>query len=492
MRWSTLIALPCLAIAIPFSSAHGGDQAIPQDPARQERAFRDRLEGHRLTLGGAYEKVGRKDPRWDKPAREALEAAALLAGRAADPGAGPEDVLASARQAVAAGCDDPMILFLLADSSRPTDVPDAGELGRLRVAAAIAMERSGYPALRKAQALAGAGMDRARKTPPTPEDRKEATRFLEAALALMPRDALKDGSRAEVEGDWFDLIKGLIAGFRVVGLDQEAASRKVDTTLATASSLKAFRLQIKAAALIDEAWEARGRGMADTVTEKGARTFAACLGEAERTLRQAWIADPKAYRTPTLMLRIMTGLGGERAEMETWFRRAMELKDDNVAACIEKMNYLDPKWHGSRDELMAFHQACRATKNWRGGLTLVSADAYMRWYLQLGGNEADGYLHSREVWDDIRSIYDEYLSHYPKDHAARSAYAGFGFYCGHPEVAEKEFNALGDRLVGTKFFSLEDAKQSQAFYALKARAEKAEADRKAAEAARRKNPGAPR
>ena len=489
MRLPALPAWACLALIVPTPALLAEDRPIPQDPARQARAALERLEGNRRTLAGAYDRVGKKDPKWDRPAREALEAAALSFSHAADPGAGPEDVFGPARRAVDAGCDDPLILFLLADSSRPPNVPDPAELERRRLAAAAAMERGDYPPLRKALALAGAGMIRARKAPATPEDRKEAARLFAAALALAPRDVAKEAKRAEVEGDWFDLVKGLIAGYRAIGLDQKTAHEKVDAALSPAASLKAFRLQIKAASLIDEAWEARGHGMAGSVTEKGGRTFEACLGESYKALIQAWSADPKGYRTPTLMLRIMTGLGGERAEMEAWFRRAMELKGDNAVACAEKMNYLDPKWYGSREELMAFRQACRATGNWRGGLTLVAADAHVRWSMQLDQAEMIEYLHSPEVWGEVKAIYDEYLGHYPRDDAARSVYAGIAYRGSHHAEAEKEFNALGDRLVGSRAFPLEDARKYQDFFARMARLQKEEAALKAAE---KKGAAAPR
>ena len=50
-----------------------------------EKRYRERLEWNRRTLEGAYEKVGKKDPRWDGPAREALDLAARLFSQQVDP-----------------------------------------------------------------------------------------------------------------------------------------------------------------------------------------------------------------------------------------------------------------------------------------------------------------------------------------------------------------------------------------------------------------------
>ncbi len=41
------------------------DQAIPQDRAKTEKRERERMEWHFRTSVGAYDKVGKKDPRWD-------------------------------------------------------------------------------------------------------------------------------------------------------------------------------------------------------------------------------------------------------------------------------------------------------------------------------------------------------------------------------------------------------------------------------------------
>jgi hypothetical protein len=55
--------------------------AIPQNPEKQEQRFKDMLDWNQRTLLDAYEKVGKKDARWDKPAREALAAAARYFSR---------------------------------------------------------------------------------------------------------------------------------------------------------------------------------------------------------------------------------------------------------------------------------------------------------------------------------------------------------------------------------------------------------------------------
>ena len=85
MRRLERMILAGLWFALPSILVGGADGPIPQDPDRQRQRFDDMLAWNRRTLEGAYEKVGNKDPKWDKAAREALDAAARVFSLAIDP-----------------------------------------------------------------------------------------------------------------------------------------------------------------------------------------------------------------------------------------------------------------------------------------------------------------------------------------------------------------------------------------------------------------------
>ena len=69
------------------------------------------LKGMRRTLGEDYDKVGRKDPKWDEPARKALELAAQMYAKKQETSPRNKDVYPLIVKAIQAGCDDPLILF---------------------------------------------------------------------------------------------------------------------------------------------------------------------------------------------------------------------------------------------------------------------------------------------------------------------------------------------------------------------------------------------
>jgi hypothetical protein len=110
-----LAFLAAALLAIPTIRCRAGEVSIPQDPQRQEQRFREMLAWNSRTLGGAYEKVGKKDPRWDKYAREALDAAARNFSHVIDPQTYLWDIQRATQNAVALGCDDPLILYLHTD-----------------------------------------------------------------------------------------------------------------------------------------------------------------------------------------------------------------------------------------------------------------------------------------------------------------------------------------------------------------------------------------
>src|SRR5579883_1983669 len=94
------------------TSAVGADAPIPQDTVKMEKRRLERLEWNRLTLQGAYEKIGKKDPKWDEQARKAMDLAARMFSQEVDPTVNPLDVNPPAKAAVDAGCDDPMVVYL--------------------------------------------------------------------------------------------------------------------------------------------------------------------------------------------------------------------------------------------------------------------------------------------------------------------------------------------------------------------------------------------
>ncbi len=153
--------------------------------ARNENRYND-LNWNRESAVAAYRSAGRRSPKWDAAAEEALR---RFPRPSIDPRVRPTDDrarMAPFEAAVAAGCDDPLVLYCYARAMEEAGDADAMRVTRLYRAAADGMRASRYPAVRKCFALvrgaatrsAGAGGATVRE-----------------ALALLPAAAREPGVR---------------------------------------------------------------------------------------------------------------------------------------------------------------------------------------------------------------------------------------------------------------------------------------------------------
>jgi hypothetical protein len=428
------------------TAAVGAAAPIPQDAVAIEKRRRDWLAWNRQTLEGAYDQVGKKDARWDEPARKTMDLAARMFSGGVDPDVTWSDVYTSARAAVDAGCDDPMLSYLFGRSSVGPNDPGKEESIRRARDAARALAGSRYPAVRRAIALQISGSHALSASDPGDEVRKEAERDFDAACALLEESAASDGRGEFWEENWLNTLLELTKGYRALGGPAEAAYERVDAGLSRAADAKVLRLLFRGAFWIQYGWEARTNAVAAAVPAGGFEKFGERLAVAREAMNQAWQLRPGLGTAARTLLEIDKGVGGDRATMELWFDRAMKSNGDDRVACRSRLDWLDPKWHGSAEEMLAFGRACRDTKNWRAGITLLVADAHWRIAAALGGTEQVKYMRLPEVWADIEPVYDEYLKHHPRDDVARSKFATLCYLGGHYREAEAQYVALGDRL----------------------------------------------
>jgi hypothetical protein len=431
------------------AAAVGVEKPIPQDYARMEQRARERLEWNRRTMQGAYDRVGKKDPRWDKPAREALDLAALMYSQQVNPLIWSADVHPSAKRAIEAGCDDPLILYVYARTSAGPYAPTPEEYRRRLQAAADAMAASDYPPQRRANALRYAAENDTWQNGVSPERRQTAERELDAILDLLPRSIAEDPRGVNWEDGWYDLLLAVIRMRRQLGEEARAAFDRVDARVAKVQGIEPLRLMVKGSFLHSWGWEARGTGFAPQVSDQQADAFESRLREARVAARRAWELNHDQPHAASLMLEIEKGIGGgDRAAMETWFERAMNADGNDEGACWSKLDWLDPKWYGgdSPAEMMAFGRACRETRNWRAGITLLSAEAHHRYQSMLPRKQGEKYLQRPEVWSAVRSVYDEYLGHFLHDNVNQSKYAMICYFGAHYPEAHAQFQAVGEHL----------------------------------------------
>jgi tetratricopeptide (TPR) repeat protein len=458
-----LMAAIALMISIASTAASTEfDRPIPQDPQKMRWAQFDSYIWAEKTLSAPFEKIGKKNPRWDAAARKALDLACRCFGQQTDPVVTDDEVFKAVKVALDAGCDDPIILYLYAVTSTGRNLPDYNEQDIRNTAAAIALESSKYPPIRRAVMLIVAG--RIKSYGVSPELRKEAARMFDAALALLAESIESDDINPSSRRIWQTALNVMIECLAMPSMlgDRKSAFDKVEASLAKVPAAKPISLVVRGKFLIESAWDARGVGSGNTVTEDGWRKFGERLEEARNTLKAAWELDPTDPEAATRMIIVEMGLGhGDRESMESWFLQAMEADGNNLTACENKLLWLEPKWHGTAEEMLEFGRECRQTRNWRSGIAFLLSDVHTRLADYLPREDQVKYYQKPEVWSELQSLYLEYLKEFPNDFVIKSEYAGFCYLCSQYDEAHAQFEKLGENLAPGRMFSEKWLKQTR-------------------------------
>ncbi|HLY11365.1 MAG TPA: hypothetical protein VKW04_18830 [Planctomycetota bacterium] len=401
------------------------------------------MEWTQKTVVAAYEEVGRKDAKWDAKVREALPLVAL-SWEASATIAQSKRAFDLTGEAMDAGCDDPIVAYAHARMYGSTLRKDPAEEARLHVDAAKAMKARGarYHEIRQAFCFARAAemLSRSKKTL-ADEDQQQIGEWLELALSRLGEGSADAGVPETLLRDIADSMTG--TGM-ILTRDRKVWFQKVFDALTKARPESPVPLLVKGRVYTDYAWDARGQGYANTVTPDGWKRMADRLSEAEKALTAAWKLRPDDPEAPTQMLVVELGQGRGRQVMETWYQRAMRADPDNREAVRKKMYYLEPKWHGSAEAMLAFGRELLAGGNWDASLPyeLVSA------HLTLAGYEdsPDAYYKNDAVWQDVKAVYDRALKRAPEATRDRSYFAKLACWCGHWKEAKAQFDRLGERV----------------------------------------------
>lgn len=411
---------------------------VPQEePAKAEERRRRWREFHRANTVTAYDRVGKKNPKWDAEARKALEAAARLWSGNLNGGDDRVDAWKAAKRALDAGCDDPLIRYLharLGDDLRKTSAATlADELAK----AADALEASGYPAVRVAHAQHNAAAALFDSTA-TAEQKDKAIQRLDASLLRLAA-ILKDDTR-EAQDEALLLCFALANSYFEALGDRPQAIERVARALEATPAWQALALSVRGRGLIKHAWDARGTGIAAKVTPEGWQHFNERLLRAQTHLEDAWKLDDGRYQAANDMITVAMGLGWDHEKMDVWFQRAMKANSDNLEACSRKLTYLMPRWHGRWAETLAFGRKCVETKNWEGRLPLLLPQAH---YAVHRDDQTGMFMGKKGVWLEIQELYQEYFKVNPASRYDRAMYALWAYRCGNHAEAERLFAALG-------------------------------------------------
>jgi hypothetical protein len=394
-------------------------------------------------LVAVFDKIGNTSAPWAAKARTALEARAAQQAQTYRLSWTHSAATSKAlREAVEAGCEDPMVVYLnaLYHPFRGDPAKTAG----VELKAAEAVYAGNYPAVQKLQAALNSH-SRAASLPGEDGDKVRATwraRFLSQVETVVGlRDKL-------AESELISLVELFESHERSAGVDAEAVHKDVMTAAERGQESAYVRGVLNGQFYVRTAWLARSSAPAAQVPPEAMEKFEERLEKAREALTAAWDADDSRVEVPNRMITVCMGQGKERQRMENWFYHAINADPDNAVAIRSKMEYLTPKWNGSGPEYTGFAwQVIRSGNN--EGWVVYEATLH---YLMTNGvldrqnavrdATAGPNLKKLTYWHVTSTGLSRHLSAYPGDQMARSYFARFATEAEHYGLARDLYDSI--------------------------------------------------
>jgi tetratricopeptide (TPR) repeat protein len=395
---------------------------------------RDLLDFNRKTVVEPYQKIGKRDPKWDAKAIAYLEEIVQQWTQSPLPdfyrphtSTHTYTVALPLGQAlVDLGCDDPMVLYChagqLMDSGKRKEA-----LPLLRQAVK-GMRASKYPSYRKAIAE-----DRLGRLTDDPAEATEVAQIAQAEWMDACCGKHSDIERREiVDSAWSRMQTRAAQQAFVQAL---AARNDADPWV---KGVITGRLEIKLA------WDSRGSGWANTVTEEGWKGFHQHLTLARDAFAGAYKDAPHLPEPATDMITVAMGAGDVLNEkpME-WFERALQAQID----CDEAYRLMIggpmlPRWGGSYEEMMQLAEACVAQERFDTSVPMY----YLTIVRQIGTDSGRPWvlLGNERAYGQIVKVTEGYAAAVAKDKAPyyKSLHAAAAWRVGKLPEARKVLDEL--------------------------------------------------
>jgi tetratricopeptide (TPR) repeat protein len=354
---SILIVAGLASLFAPVRAAGAIAGAENPKAYTQHDYYRTMLDFNRRTLAGAYQTLGKRDPKWDAAALKLLDAMAIRFTygpaesiyRTVELPTG-EQIEAMTKAVTDFGCDDPLVIYCV--GAVLDDMGKKEQALPLVEKSVEGLTARKYPSFR----INGAA--------------ERMTRLL---------DPKKDAAQIERYGKiaWDSAIESAVAQkveirdlrFMLVSIDRAFDRVKADGKGAFCKSVEAAPMAnpwllnlLKGRYEVAAAWEARGSGWANTVTDQGWKDFFDHLNKARDYLTKAHALHPEFPEAASQMIAVAMGGNGRFPEKEReWFDKATQAQLDFFQAYDFYVWSIYPRWGGSHRAMFQFGLECLQT-----------------------------------------------------------------------------------------------------------------------------------
>jgi hypothetical protein len=186
---------------------------------------------------------------------------------------------------------------------------------------------------------------------------------------------------------------------------QKAAGLHQEWLAARPQSLTAHLAYISF--LVDYAWQARGSGYADTVTNQGWRLMGERLEEAEKTLRKARTLPGKDPNWWLLALRVGLGSHWPAQVFDDIVKEGLSVEPTFWHLHISRAYSLLPRWYGEPGDWEAYAAKAAALPDGLGD------EAYARIAIHLLDFHGNLFQESKASWPKTRAGLEQLRKKYP-------------------------------------------------------------------------------
>ncbi|HZZ81839.1 MAG TPA: hypothetical protein VFE62_25285, partial [Gemmataceae bacterium] len=411
-------------------------------PGATKAALERVKQFHRRTLVEAYDLAGSRNSKWDEHARTAMELAARRFSDLTDMESDRAPIQAATRKALDAGCNDALMLYFHYRFASPNTADEELEAGFVKATKALCA--SEYPYFRRTPAFLMAEKQKLKRAG-DPRVKPETLKLVNDRLHLIVLSAGEDQRCEDLEGSWFENARAAYTTYTQLGYGPRQSWRFVDQLLADEPNLEATRYHLRGWCHLQWGMEEKGRSEASDMTSSQQKLFGDYFSQGRTALEKSW-QEVAQSETAAQMLWAEIQQSRSREEMEKWFERTMQHRP-RLSACRAKLDWLNPKRHGTEEEVLAFGRACRDSKNWECGIPLAVVHAHQIVADAKGSESARwNYFRDPDVAADILYVFAKSLECHPDNVEMRSRYAYYCYRCGHFRRAHRQFQLLGDKL----------------------------------------------
>lgn len=191
----------------------------------------------------------------------------------------------------------------------------------------------------------------------------------------------------------------------------------------------------------DYAYQARGTGFSETVVKEGAKLFKERLEKASEYLEKGYTLNVDDPFAPSALIVVAKGLSLNRNSMEKQFQRAIKADNTDYIAYHAKLDYLMPKWYGTREEMFAFARESAKNAPAHTLIPKLIIEAHLEMYYW---TENEAYFKQPEVWQEVKAAYARILADFPDSSERRNWFAYVAYLAGDYITAHEQFSIIKD------------------------------------------------